>query len=84
MSFAPSGMPGRIYRSTGNYRPYPLLPQALGRLPSSGGATGPYRSQDRPRLCLLHVCSDVPVRPGSGRYEAAPGLAVCRTARQVL
>jgi len=25
-------MPGRIYPSSGNYRPYPLLPQPLGRL----------------------------------------------------
>ena len=34
--------------------------------------------------CLLHVCSDVPVRPGSGRHHAAPGLPVCRTARHVI
>ena len=31
----------------------------------------PYRD-----ACLLHVCSDVPVRPGSGRYHATPGLPV--------
>jgi len=37
-----------------------------------------------PPPCLLHVCSDVAVRPGSGRYEAAAGLAGCRTARQLV
>ncbi len=34
--------------------------------------------------CLLHVCSDVAVRAGSGRYQATADLAGCRTARQVL
>jgi hypothetical protein len=31
-----------------------------------------------------HVCSDVVVRPGSGRHHAAAGLPVCRTARHAI
>ena len=33
---------------------------------------------------LLHVCSDVAVRPGSGRYRAAADHEGCRTVRQVV
>jgi hypothetical protein len=39
--------------------------------------------QDRPLPCLLHVCSDAPVGPGSGRHHTAPALVACRTVRQV-
>jgi hypothetical protein len=88
MSFAPSWISGTdlpsMCASSGNCGTYSLLPRTLGRRSSSDGATGAHRSQDRPRPCLLHVCSDVPVRAGSGRHHAAAGLTVCRTARHVI
>src|ERR1017187_1046652 len=73
-----------IHVSSANYGPYPLLGLTLGRRSSSEGAAVPEPVQDRPHPCLLHVCSDVPVRAGSGRHHAAAGLTVCRTARHVI
>jgi hypothetical protein len=72
-----------IHASSGDYGPYLPHKLALCRRPGSADTAVPAPVQDRPHPCLLHVCSDVPVRAGSGRYHAAPGLPVRCTARQV-
>jgi len=68
MSFTPSRVPGSdlpiMHVGSGSYGPYPLLRWTLGGRSGTEGAAGMRWSQDRPRPCLLRVCSDVAVWPG--------------------
>ena len=82
LSFTPSciGIPGAIY-SEGARHPQ-QLPTVSGSRAGSAPLIRDLRRrgrradpQDRPMPCLLHVCSNVAVRPGSGWHETTPILS---------